>query len=170
MPRSVIALGYWYNDLHGADSFCVVRNFINACGYMCFASGALEVMLEKSIHTFSHTTHQWLLVLGLVIFTTIQAQDMGDQEGDSMRSRWTVPLVIGDASARYTIAAFVVMWSYLCASFWKLRIGVLVVSTGLGLLIGGRFVLRRTAKEDKVSFRFYNLWVAFIFSLPLWKW
>jgi 1,4-dihydroxy-2-naphthoate octaprenyltransferase len=136
---------------------------------MCFASGALEVILGRSIHTFPHTTYQWLLLLGLVIFTTIQAQDMGDQEGDSRRSRWTVPLVIGDVSARYTIAAFVVMWSYLCASFWKLHIDVLVVSTGLGLLVGGRFLFRRTAKEDNVSFRFYNLWVAFMFSLPLWK-
>ena len=81
-----------------------------------------------------------------------------------MRSRWTVPLVIGDVSARYTNAAFVAIWSYLCASFWRLHLPVLIVSTGFGLVVGGRFLFRRTAREDIVSFRYYNLWVAFLFS------
>lgn len=103
----LMGLGYWYNDMNGADSYCLIRNLINAYGYICFISGALEVILERSIFTFPVSVYQWLVVIGLVIFTTNHAQDMGDQDGDSMRSRWTVPLVIGDLWARYTIASFV---------------------------------------------------------------
>ncbi|KAL8651747.1 MAG: hypothetical protein Q9210_003078 [Variospora velana] len=44
---ALVALGYWYNDRGGADSSFVVRNFINACGFVCYSSGAMEVALGR---------------------------------------------------------------------------------------------------------------------------
>lgn len=165
----LMGLGYWYNDMNGGDNYCLVRNFINACGYTCFISGALEVILERSIFAFPVPVYQWLAIISMVILTTIQAQDMGDQDGDNLRGRWTVPLVIGDVSARYTIASFVLLWSYVCVAFWELQISALVASLAFGTAVGYRFLFHRAKAEDHVSFRIYNLWIAFIFSLPLLK-
>ncbi|CAI6336557.1 unnamed protein product [Periconia digitata] len=165
----LMGLGYWYNEFHGADRDCVVRNFINACGYTCFLSGALEVMLERSVFAFPVLVYEWLFVIGLVVFSTVHAQDMGDQEGDGLRGRWTVPLVVGDVGARYSIAGFVLVWSCVCVGFWELHVYSLVVSMSLGGVVGERFLGYRTRVGDRVSFRVYNVWVAFIFSLPLWK-
>ena len=42
-------LGYWYNDLEGADSNCNIQNLINACAYVYFISGALELVSDPPI-------------------------------------------------------------------------------------------------------------------------
>lgn len=110
-------LEYWYNGLKGADSNCVTRNLINACEYMCFTSEVLQVASEPFISSLKPLAYQWLLVMGPVILTILQLQDMSDQEGDRLRRRWTVPLVVGDSAARWTIAILVGFWSWLCSAF-----------------------------------------------------
>lgn len=40
---SLIFLGTWYNNFGGADRGLIIRNLINALGYICFTSGAMEV-------------------------------------------------------------------------------------------------------------------------------
>jgi 4-hydroxybenzoate polyprenyltransferase len=165
----LIGLGYWYNDLGGADSYCLVRNFINGCGYICFISGALEVMLKRPLYACPAPVYQWLFIIGLVIVTTIHAQDFEDQEGDRARMRWTVPLVIGDLPARCTISCLVPLWSYICALFWGLHAVALLGSLCFGVIVAGRYLALRTTAEDRVSFRMYNLWVMFIFFLPVFK-
>lgn len=39
----LLCLGFWYNDLRGADHSAVIRNLINSWGFLCYVSGALEV-------------------------------------------------------------------------------------------------------------------------------
>lgn len=34
-----IFLGLWYNDLSGADKSPIIRNFINACGFLSIRWG-----------------------------------------------------------------------------------------------------------------------------------
>lgn len=41
----LLALGTWYNRLSGGDGGWLVRNLINALGFVSFALGALEVAL-----------------------------------------------------------------------------------------------------------------------------
>lgn len=40
---ALIFLGTWYNNFGGADGHPIMRDAMNALGYMCFASGAMEV-------------------------------------------------------------------------------------------------------------------------------
>lgn len=164
---TLIGLGYCYNDLGGADSSCVTRNFINACGYICFTSGSLQVASDLSVALLRPVAYQWLLTIGLVIFTTIQLQDMYDQAGDSLRKRWTVPLVLGDSAARWTIAVPVGIWSWFCPSFWQLGFTGFAIPVLLGALIIWRILAVRTAKDDRLSFRIYNAWVISLYFLPL---
>ncbi|KAI2817936.1 hypothetical protein CBS115989_5488 [Aspergillus niger] len=98
----LLALDVWYNNLSGADKNPLVRNCLNALGYMCFLSGALEVALAKRLPLFIHNPFrytgpescldQWLLIIATVVFSTVHLQDMYDQKGDAIRGRRTLPL------------------------------------------------------------------------------
>ena len=164
---TLVGLGYWYNDLKGADTSCITRNFINACGYICFTSGTFQVVSGPSVALLKPVAHQWLLVIGAVILTTIQSQDMYDQAGDSLRGRWTAPLVMGDAASRWTIAVPVAFWSWFCPTFWQLGSKGLAVTMIPGTCVIWRILTQRTVKADKISFRIYNLWIVSLYMLPL---
>lgn len=108
----LVLLGTWYNNFGGSDQHPVVRNLISALGYLCFTSGALEAALGGTPLPFRTAPRltRWLLVIAGIILSTVHAQDMYDQEGDAKRGRRTVPLVIGDAPARWTIAIPMLVW------------------------------------------------------------
>ena len=163
----LVGLGYWYNDLGGADSSCITRNLINACGYICFTSGALHVASDHPLLSLEPVAYEWFLTIGLVIFTTIHCQDLYGQAGDSLRSRSTVPLTMGDSAARWTIASSVGIWSCFCPSFWNLGVKGSAVSIILGASLVWRILSKRTVKADKKSFRIYNMWIISLFLLPL---
>lgn len=48
----LIALGYCYNALGGGDGSCILRNFINACGFACFAPGVAEVAASENLRSW----------------------------------------------------------------------------------------------------------------------
>ncbi|KAH6672050.1 UbiA prenyltransferase family-domain-containing protein [Halenospora varia] len=163
----LVVLGYWYNNLGGGDRNCLVRNLINALGYSCFLSGALQVGVSHSHAGLNTKAYQWLSILALIIFTTIHAQDIHDQGGDSIRNRKTVPLVFGDWQARWLLAVMIGIWSWICPVFWEAdRVG-LVVPAILGLVTVARYLGVRTVKDDKKTYRIYNLWIVSLFVLPL---
>ena len=76
----LMLFGCSYNDLHIGDSSWFLRNILNACGFTCVASGALEVALHSLI---PHALLPWIFVVGAVVATTVHTQDMYDQSGDS---------------------------------------------------------------------------------------
>ena len=166
----LICLGYWYNDLGGGDTSCIVRNFINACGFLCFASGAADVAASGQVPSaLTGVSMQWLLVVGSVVFTTVHSQDMYDQAGDRMRGRWTVPLSMGDVPARYTIAAAVVWWSWYCPSFWNLGTYCRTIPVATGVTVAQRTLWKRSVESDKLTFRIWNLWMVVLYLLPLMR-
>ncbi|CAH0031880.1 unnamed protein product [Clonostachys rhizophaga] len=109
---SLMMLGFWYNNLKGSDASCVVRNLINAAGFNRFTTGALEVMVKGS--TPNHNLLLWYGMIAAVIATTVQTQDMYDQEGDAARGRRTLPLVLGDTCGRWVTAITVMFWVVFC--------------------------------------------------------
>ena len=166
---ALVLLGYWYNDLGGADKSCIVRNFINACGFLSFATGAAEVLSasERFTSPFHLVALKWFEIIGAIVFSSVQTQDMYDQEGDSLRGRKTVPLVMGDSLARLTIAIAVTWWSFLCPAFWKLGIASHVLSCAMGGVIVVRTLSMKTVAADKTTFRIWNLWLVVLYSFPL---
>ena len=168
---ALIVLAYWYNNLGGADRNFFVKNFINACGYICFTSGAAEVASTSQISTSSPkpVTIQWLLLIGAVVLTSVHTQDMHDQAGDKARGRMTLPLVIGDRPARWTIATAMTLWSVLCPTFWGLGIVSYAVSMSLGTFIALRALFKTSIEDDKRTFRFWNLWMVLLYAMPLAK-
>ena len=163
---SLIVLGYLYNHCGGSER-PVVRNLINACGFMCYGSAATEIALGVSV--LQTTMAYWFLIIGAVVFSTVQTQDMYDQAGDSIRGRQTIPLAIGDGLSRWTIACPMSFWSAFCPLFWKSGISGCVISLVLGFSVVFRTLLKRTVKDDLITFRIWNLWLVSLYSLPVIK-
>ena len=162
----LILFGWVYNDLGGADKDPVVRNIINGLGYLSFASGATIIASGHSL--LNQMAYCWLFIVGAVVVTTVQLQDMADQEGDSMRGRRTAPLVYGDGPARWTIAIPVVLWSFVCPAFWSSPLGF-ILSVVLGITVSARILSIRTLEGDKLTFKLWNLWMMVLYLIPLIK-
>ncbi len=165
---TLLGLGIWYNDLRGADANWLIRNFINACGFVCYTSGALQVALQVPLF-FNETLIKWFIVIGAIVFSTVQAQDMHDQAGDKKRSRGTAPLVLGDHLARWTIAMPMVFWCWFCPWFWSVPMGGYTLPVALGGTVAIRTLFKRTVDDDKATFRFWNLWLVSLYTLPLFQ-
>ena len=163
----LIVLGYWYNDCKGADTSWVSRNFINASGFLCYTSGAMEVALGRPL-AMEPTLLRWFLVIGIIVFSTVQTQDMYDQAGDSLRGRQTLPLVLGEWS-RWTVAIPMVFWCWFIPWYWNLGWVGYPAPVMLGNSVAYRTLLKRNTKDDKLTFRIWNIWLVTLYASPLWN-
>ena len=166
---AMMVLTWMYNDLGGADESYIVRNLINAFGFVCYSSGATLVACGRGRSSFLPVTYQWLGIVGGIVFTTLQMQDMADQEGDRARNRGTVPLVLGDWPARWTIAIPVAFWSLACPAFWQLNIYAYIVPVLCGATVASRILIFRTVDSDKTTWKLWNVWITALYLLPLVK-
>ena len=161
----LVFLGTWYNHFGGGDASCLVRNLINAAGYVCFTSGAMEVTLGFQLPLESRLL-SWFGVIAAIIFTTVHLQDMYDQEGDAMRRRKTVPLVVGDGLARWSIAIPMVLWGWLCPDYWTVGTWTTRLSISLAGVVTYRCLCIRNVRGDKNTFKLWNVWMGLVFMLP----
>ncbi|KAL8794427.1 MAG: hypothetical protein Q9195_003014 [Heterodermia aff. obscurata] len=162
----LLILGIWYNNFSGSDSSCLLRNLINAYGYVCFTSGALEVAVGFPI-LLEPRLVQWLCILAAIIFTTVHLQDMYDQAGDRARGRKTVPLVAGDGPARWTIFMAMLFWGIVCPCYWDAGQRIMFLHILLACTVGVRSILLRTVESDQLTFKIWIAWVTLVFVLPL---
>lgn len=102
----------------------------------------------------------WTAIISAVIFTTMQSQDMKDQEGDKTRGRRTAPLVLGDFAARGTIAIPIGVWSILCPLFWGMGPEGYTMTVPLGGYIIWHLYRHRNFKGDRRSWKLWTLWTA----------
>lgn len=163
----LIVLGSWYNNFGGGDVNPCLRNVINACGYICFTSGAMEVVLGSPLPQTSKLLG-WLGMIIAIISTTVHVQDMHDQEGDQARGRRTMPLVIGDANSRWAAAIPLLFWGLACAWYWDGGIVVYMASIILAGSTAARTLLLRSVESDKQTWKFWLAWMTLVFSLPYW--
>ena len=158
-----------YNDLHGADENFVIRNLLNAFGYICYSSGSMIVAAGYGQHELNDSATWWLAIIGAIIFTTLQMQDMPDVEGDAARDRKTIPLIYGDWAARISIAVPVTAWSFICPTFWRLGIFGYIVPVAAGAVFILRLLILRSTAADAVTWKLWCVWIATIYLLPVFK-
>lgn len=164
---TLMALGWIYNDLGGADYSCLARNLINAAGFTCFASGATIVASGRLV--LNSAAYKWFAMIAAIIISSVQMQDIPDQEGDSIRGRNTVPLVIGDRKSRWTVAAPVAFWSISAPAFWEVSFMGFGMPLMLGAIIIKRIMVDCTAREDELTFKIWNAWMMSLYLLTLVK-
>ena len=165
----MMVLTWMYNDLEGADENYIVRNLINCAGFMCYSSGATIVAAGYGQYTLSSRAYKWIGIVGGIIFSTLQMQDMADVEGDKARGRRTLPIVHGDGIARWSIAIPVITWSIVCPWFWELGKLGWAASLMAGGLLAVRVLLLRSIGADKVTWKVWCLWTIVLYVLPLFR-
>ena len=166
---ALVAQGWIYNEFGAANDSYLARNLLNATGYMTFAAGAAKVACIQSETMIQRGTYSWFGLLGLVVATTIQLQDLYDQEGDKARGRRTIPLVAGDGIARLSVGLPVAVWSLLCPAFWRLDARGFVLPMLLGAVVIFRLFHYKGVCADKTSFKLWNAWVVVLYFLPFVK-
>lgn len=162
-------LTFWYNDLSGGEHWSL-RNLINAGGYLCFIVGAMQVAVGVQVLHYSNIGWEWLCCTSVIVASTMHIQDIYDQEGDKLRGRKTVPLVFGDATARYAVIFPVLVFSFLAPAFWMSTFFSFLPSAILGITIAIRLIknVRGVLAHDKRTFIYWSCWVISIHMLPLW--
>lgn len=157
----IFTLTWLYNDLCGGCEV-VTRDPIIAVAYGLFFSSSLQVATGPECD-ISERGWSWIFVLAGVILTTMQVQDLKDQQGDRARGRVTVPLLLGDAVSRWSIVLLILFWSVVCAYFWGLSLWGYLLPLGVGAWVGFR-VLQR--KDDAWAWRCWCIWQVALYSLP----
>lgn len=155
---------YWLYDNQGGNEDWFMRNLLAAGGYIFYALGTLAII---SNHTETRDAKLWMIVFGLAILTTIHAQDFRDMEGDQLKGRTTLPLMLGAKTGRLTLAVSLMFWSVFCPYYLGLPTYAYCLTTGFGGVTGLRFVLKTDISADKKSFHLYCLWVAAMLQLPV---
>ncbi|KAK3934134.1 UbiA prenyltransferase family-domain-containing protein [Diplogelasinospora grovesii] len=159
-----------YDSASGAASWWA-KNTINALFYATGQLGATRVAAESMTDTaMARAGFEWCALLGLTTLTTVQIQDMRDQEGDAARGRRTMPLALGDGPTRAITALLICFWSLACPAYWGN--GAFTAGYVLPLLIGtfvaARTLACRSVKADRKTFHYYTLvWLPALYSIPL---
>lgn len=161
-----LLLNWMYNDLKGGDETFFVRNLLNALGLIFGSVGTTVIACGRDHGSLSIAGYHWLVIEGAIIFTTVHLMDLRDRAGDRAHGRKTLPIVLGDTAARWTIVALM-LWSLLCPALWSLGVRGFLPPLILGTWISGRVLSLRTVKADKLSWNLWGLWMASIFLLPL---
>lgn len=166
---ALFVFNWIYNDLDAAEDL-VLRNVLNVLGMTTIGVGARAVLTGESVYAMSDEEMMWVLVCGGVILTTIQVQDLKDQEGDGKRGRRTVPLVIGDGAARWGTAGAVGAWSVAVPGYWGMGSVVgWVVPLVLGGVVAGRMLVYRDVVSDRRTYIVWALWVVSVYMMPVMK-
>ncbi|EED22384.1 conserved hypothetical protein [Talaromyces stipitatus ATCC 10500] len=154
---------YWLYDNQGGNEDWFMRNLLAAGGYIFYALGSLAII---SNHSETKAAKLWMIIFGLVILTTIHAQDFRDMEGDQLKGRTTLPLIMGSKTGRMTLAASLMFWSIFCPYYLGLPLYAYGLTAGFAGTTGLRFISKTDNTSDKKSFHLYCLWVAAMLQLP----
>ncbi|KAK8068367.1 UbiA prenyltransferase [Apiospora saccharicola] len=180
----LFSLTWMYNDLGGGDDGWVQRNVIIAAAFGLYDLGSVRVASGAPLSGLTPDAVLWIFAISAVILTTMHVQDLKDQEGDRRRERSTAPHVLGDGTARWTIAIPVGAWSVFCTAFWGFRgchwgrsmgiavvvsaplMGISAYITMLGAWVAFRCVALRTPATDRATWQLWALWTASLYALP----
>ena len=166
---ALMSLTWMYNDLGGADENYIVRNLINACGFVCYSSGATTIAAGYGQNELNRKAWIWLAIVGAIVFSTLQMQDMADMEGDAVRGRRTLPLVHGETVARWSVAVRVAAWSFICPAFWESG----VIGYGISVATGSVLIVRVLLLKGRMAYRktwaIWCFWTMTLYLLPLLK-
>jgi len=166
---AMIILTWMYNDLGGADEDYILRNIINAAGFICHGSGSTAIAAGYGEWELNTNGYMWLGIIGLIVFSTLQIQDIPDIEGDTARGRRTFPIIYGDRVARFSVAVGVIFWSAVCPRIWCLDAFGYLILLVPGALIAYRTLNFCSVSADELSYKIWCVWLIIIYMLPLYK-
>ncbi|KAG8158652.1 hypothetical protein KVR01_011774 [Diaporthe batatas] len=167
----------FYNE-GGLAAIPVVKNVIGAVGLACYCWGTTVILgidldhspaelkiLHRADMVLDHgrelsSTKAVALVIIVGIFsTTGHAQDFRDRSGDLLMGRKTIPLLLSQPVARWSLAAMIAGWTVGLIALWQPPVLASVAFTALGLRCLGGYLRSYEEKDDYVSYRWYGFWL-----------
>jgi 4-hydroxybenzoate polyprenyltransferase len=128
---------------------------------------SLGVRPVDELGIYSHATKVLAHSGASLVFTTIQVQDLRDQEGDKLIDRQTFPLILGDAPTRSITAVAVMTWSFACPLYWGLGVVGCAVPILTGAIVSAHMLICRSRERDQTSFRLVAAWWVSLYFLPM---
>ncbi|KAJ7618380.1 UbiA prenyltransferase family [Roridomyces roridus] len=163
ISATLFATTFIYDEMGAAGHF-IGKNFCNIGGYVAFESGATLIMGPRT--GLDDNSQRALLLSGALIFTTIQAQDFADVEGDAASGRETFPIRAPELSRVVTFIALG-FWSIFLSSAWSIGSTCRLVFISLGFYTGIHFYWWRTMETDRRSYLIFCIWLLIAHTLPL---
>lgn len=106
--------------------------------------------------SFDHISRAAVCLSGLLIFSTIQAQDFPDVEGDKASGRVTLPIYAPELSRLFTLLV-IPSWSAGLSWYWGVGRVTEVMIVLLGCLVGIRYYAWRSPTSDRRSYQIFNV-------------
>ncbi|KAK3326649.1 UbiA prenyltransferase family [Apodospora peruviana] len=153
-----------YNE-GGLAAVPVVKNVIGAVGLACYCWGT-TVILDGG-RQLQGLKAVAVLMIGFIFATTGHAQDFRDRSADALQNRRTIPLLLSEPVARWSLAAEIIVWTAGLLLLWKPPVVMGIVFTALGLRCLGGFVASYDEKDDCVSYCWYGFWILGSNLLPI---
>ncbi|KAG1745718.1 UbiA prenyltransferase family [Suillus lakei] len=147
------ALSIWYNEFGGCK-YGLSKNLLTAFGYACLEAGA--TIVAGSSLCIDSISARAVAFSCAVFVTTLHAQDFKDEEGDRFTGRRTL-VTLFPTFARMSMVIGVPLWSFCLSRLWNVDFLCSVAFIAYGTVVGGRFMIYRTASADKQSCRLYSV-------------
>jgi len=165
---ALVALTVIYDEFGAHSGHWAIRNLVNALGFVAFEIGA-SLVAGNDRHFLDNTARLSILCSAGIFFTTIQAQDFKDVEGDTLIGRQTIPIVHPTLAAP-TLALALLSWSIGLAYLWHANIPTAMAVNALSLWVSFCFMTSGSVGEYQRSFYLYNVWLTLMHGLPLfWR-
>ncbi|KAK0478768.1 UbiA prenyltransferase family [Armillaria novae-zelandiae] len=159
----VLSIAFVLYDDFGLAGHWIGKNIMNCIGYLGFEYGATKIMAGST--TLRPEARLSLLMSGLIILTTIHAQDFPDVEGDKAMGRITLPLY-APLFSRLLVCIGVPMWSIILSFTWDISPGKRILLICFAIFVAWRFYRYKTASREATSYVFYNIWLFAVHTLP----
>ncbi|OLN85291.1 Digeranylgeranylglyceryl phosphate synthase [Colletotrichum chlorophyti] len=162
----ILIITWLYNDLRGGDE--LIRDVLIAIAYGLFNAASLKIAIGGDADvSISLEGYVWATIVSAVILTTMQVQDLKDQEGDRGRGRATIPLFFGDRASRLSLTALVPCWSCVCVYIWHVHLWVALLPILSGALVVVGVLRTQSPETDAQAWKMWCLWTVCLYSLPL---
>ncbi|KIM77526.1 hypothetical protein PILCRDRAFT_76681 [Piloderma croceum F 1598] len=158
----IYMLSMWlYNEV-GLSMHPISKNLLCAIGYMCYSWGTTYIIGRHQPMSSTSTTA--IFLSGLIFFTTGHASDFRDRSGDAAIGRKTIPLIIPQVAARWSLLFATLAITCGLIFFWKPPMLVAAIFAVIGATTTVKFVTNYSEEADRTSCRWYE--VSIVPSLP----
>ncbi|GES66631.1 integral membrane protein [Aspergillus terreus] len=96
-----------------------------------------------------------VLIMGAIFATTGHAQDFRDRSGDAYMGRKTIPLLLSQPAARWSLAVLIMAWTVGVVALWQPPVAASVAFAGVGLRCHG-YISSYDERHDYVSYGWYG--------------
>ena len=156
-----------HNDL-GLGDHAVTKNLLNGLGYYVFGLASAKICVQGlTTPQLSSQSLSWLAILSVIVFVTVQVQDLEDQEGDRASGRRTVPIIIGDGWTRLTVLIPVLATTILAPQYWNTSFRSTAAMFAIGAMVVKRLAEGGDEAAHKKTYRLYLNWLMVLYVLPL---